>query len=237
MMTMLNTEFHNFLTRVTSMKDDDKNLTARRSLLNGIGMAAIAGVALGSTRATAQETATRVQPPRHELDAWMDAIPGNHRVFIDTDNMAGGTNALRYSSNIINAHIDAYGGSEAEMAMIICYRHAATSLGFNDAIWAKYGGTFVSFGRPPGEQVEAPVKNPQTAGITAAAERGIHFAICNSASTLLASIIARQSGQEAAAVLAELVANTIPNGHMVPAGVMAITRAQEHGYSFMYSAA
>jgi intracellular sulfur oxidation DsrE/DsrF family protein len=219
------------------MKDDDKNLTARRSLLNGIGMAAIAGVALGSAPASAQDKSARAEPRRHELDAWMDAIPGEHRVFIDTDNVAGGTNALRYATNIINAHINAYGGSEAEMAMIICYRHAATSLGFNDAIWAKYGSTFVSFGRPPGEQVEAPVTNPQAAAITAAAGRGIHFAICNSASTLLGGIIARETGQEAAAVLAELVANTIPNGHMVPAGVIALTRAQEHGYSFMYSAA
>ena len=50
-------------------------------------------------------------------------------------------------------------------------------------------------------------------------------------------MIARQTSQETTAVLAELVANLIPNGHMVSAGVMAITRAQEYGYSFMYSAA
>ena len=35
----------------------------------------------------------------------------------------------------------------------------------------------------------------------------------------------------------ELVANMVANGHMVPAGVMALTRAQEHGYSLLYSAA
>jgi intracellular sulfur oxidation DsrE/DsrF family protein len=35
----------------------------------------------------------------------------------------------------------------------------------------------------------------------------------------------------------ELVANLVPNAHMVPAGVMALTRAQEYGYSFLYASA
>ena len=34
--------------------------------------------------------------------------------------------------------------------------------------------------------------------------------------------------------LKELGANLLPNGHIVPAGVVAVNRAQEHGYSFMY---
>jgi intracellular sulfur oxidation DsrE/DsrF family protein len=220
------------------MSDNDKALTARRSLLNGIGAAALAGVALAGTQvASAQENPRRSEPRAHALDAWMDAIPGDHRVFIDTDNTAGGTNALRYASNILNAHVNAYEGKEQDMAMIICYRHASTPLGFNDAMWEKYGSIFSSFGRPPGQEVETPVKNPQADNIAAAVARGIHFAICNSATTMFSGLIARQTEQEAAAVLAELVANIISNGHMVPAGVMAITRAQEHGYSFMYSAA
>jgi intracellular sulfur oxidation DsrE/DsrF family protein len=220
------------------MSDYDKAMTARRSLLNGIGAAALAGVALAGTQgASAQENSRKFEPKAHVLDGWMDAIPGDHRVFIDSDNTAGGTNALRYASNILNAHVNAYGGKEEDMAMIICYRHASTVLGFNDAMWEKYGSIFSSFGRPPGQEVETLVKNPQTDNIAAAAARGIHFAICNSATTMFSGLIARQTEQEAAAVLAELVANIIPNGHMVPAGVMAITRAQEHGYSFMYSAA
>jgi hypothetical protein len=31
----------------------------------------------------------------------------------------------------------------------------------------------------------------------------------------------------------ELVANILPNGHMVAAGVVAINRAQERGYSML----
>ena len=219
------------------MKGNEKPQTERRSLLSGIGVAALAGVALGSTPASAQETSGKFEPMRHALDAWMDALPGSHRVVIDTDSTAGGTNALSYATNILGAHVNAYEGNEQDMAMIICYRHASTPLGYNDAMWEKYGSMLASLGRPPGQEGETPIKNPQTDAIAAAAGKGIHFAICNSASTFFSGMIALQTSQETTAVLAELVANLIPNGHMVPAGVMAITRAQEYGYSFMYSAA
>jgi intracellular sulfur oxidation DsrE/DsrF family protein len=53
----------------------------------------------------------------------------------------------------------------------------------------------------------------------------------------MSGMIARQAGLKAEDVHADLVANTVPNAHMVPAGVMALTRAQEYGYSFLYSAA
>jgi intracellular sulfur oxidation DsrE/DsrF family protein len=220
------------------MQKQSTDVTARRLLLGGIGTVALAGVALASTKAAAQETPATFVPKRHALDAWMDALPGDHRVFIDSDSTTGGTNALRYASNIMNAHVNAYEGKEQDMAIIICYRHASTPLGFNDAMWEKYGKTFTTLGRLTLKEGEAtPSKNPQLATIMQQVEKGVQFAICNSASTMMAGVIARDTGQEADKVLAELVANTIPNGHMVPAGVMALTRAQEYGYSFLYSAA
>ena len=45
----------------------------------------------------------------------MDALPGSHRVFIDTDGIPGGTNALRYASNIMNSHVNAYEGKDADI--------------------------------------------------------------------------------------------------------------------------
>jgi intracellular sulfur oxidation DsrE/DsrF family protein len=105
-------------------------------------------------------------------------------------------------------------------------------------MWKKYGATFARMSRMPATEGEpAADKNPQTETITNMAAKGVQFAICNSATTMLSGLIAREAGLEAEAVHAELVANLIPNGHMVPAGVMALTRAQEYGYSFLYSAA
>jgi len=36
-------------------------------------------------------------------------------------------------------------------------------------------------------------------------------------------------------VVKEITENLIGNAHMVPAGILAVNRAQERGYSFIYS--
>jgi len=38
---------------------------------------------------------------------------------------------------------------------------------------------------------------------------------------------------DAETIYTELVANTIPNSHMVAAGVLAVNRAQEYGYTLL----
>lgn len=233
------------------MSKRDSNPAGRRSLLSGIGVAALSGLVLGSTTARAQSKTGKFEPQRHELDAWIDALPGSHRVFIDSDSPSGAGNALRYATNILNAHVNAYKGADKDMAIIVCLRHASTIVGFNDAMWTKYGTSLNSMsammsGRSPAgpaapaEQpgpVAAPASatNAQARAIATAAGRGVHFAICDTATTALAGMIARPAGLKVDDVHAELVANIVANGHMVPAGVMALTRAQEYGYSFLYS--
>lgn len=219
------------------MNNNESSSADRRSVLTGIGLAALAGVALDSAEAKAQEAGSTFTPRRHAQDSWMDALPGDHRVFIDTDNNAGAVNALRYATNILNAHVNAYEGRDLEMAMIVCFRHASTTMGFNDAMWAKYGSTFATMSRLTLNEGETQSSNPQMTAISTAVGRGVQFAVCNSASTMLAGMLARQGNQKAEDVLAELTANLVPNARMVPAGVMALTRAQEYGYSFLYSAA
>ncbi len=222
---------------MSSRKTDSND---RRALLSGLGIAAVAGVALGSGKAEAAQKPGKFKPRFHDLDAWMEAIPGDHRVFIDTDSASGAANALRYATNIQNAQVTGYKGKESDMAIIICLRHASTMFGYVDAMWAKYGSTFGAMSRggaPAGPADATPTKNAQLAGLTAAATKGIHFAVCDAATTLISGMIARTAGKTAQEVHDELVANKIANAHMVPAGVMAVTRAQEHGYSFLYSAA
>jgi hypothetical protein len=47
----------------------------------------------------------------------------------------------------------------------------------------------------------------------------------------LAATIAKAGGPSPDAAYAEIVANLMPNAHMVPAGIVALNRAQERGYS------
>jgi hypothetical protein len=49
----------------------------------------------------------------------------------------------------------------------------------------------------------------------------------------LAKPLAAAAGGDAESVFKELSANLVSNSHLVPAGIVAVNRAQERGYSFV----
>lgn len=212
--------------------------------MTGMG-AAIAGLTVAAaTPAQAQQGKSGFEPSRHADDAWFDQLPGNHRVFVDSASAVGGQDALRYAFNIMNAHKNAYQGSDADYAMIVCYRHASTPFGYNDAMWEKYGEILNQFtGVTDPDTNETPVRNIlnvarapfEGATIDAMVDRGVRFAICATATRGMAGMIASRTDQEVDTVLAEIHANAIPNARFVSAGVMGVTRAQEYGYSLLYA--
>lgn len=220
--------------------------TDRRNLVKTMGAATLAGLAAGAApmSANAQGRNNGFSPERHDVDAWFDDLGGKHRVFVDSSTSLGGQDALRYAFNIMNSHKEAYGGSDDDYAMIVCYRHSSTPFGYGDALWEKYGEILNRFTNIEDPETKATPKrnilrvgSGQFAGasIEAMVARGVHFAICATASRGLAGMIAGATGQEADDVFDELVAGAIPNAHFVSAGVMGATRAQEYGYSLLYA--
>ena len=219
------------------MKDTDQDKVGRRSLLTTMSVAAVAGLAASAGSAQTQPHPTGFQPARHDKDAWLNELPGSHRVFIDSSTMAGGPAGLWYANNMISAHEDEYEGNAADFAMVVCFRHMSTPYGFNDAVWAKYGAIFSRNADP------APTRNPLSIAsassgqnsISSSVARGVHFAICGRATRRFAMAIASATGGDADTVFAELTAGGVPNSHCVPAGVLTATRAQEYHYSFLYA--
>jgi intracellular sulfur oxidation DsrE/DsrF family protein len=63
-------------------------------------------------------------------------------------------------------------------------------------------------------------------------KRGVHLAVCQLATRLFAAGLAQASGGNADAVYNEVVGNLVANSHMVPAGIVAVSRGQERGYTF-----
>jgi intracellular sulfur oxidation DsrE/DsrF family protein len=64
-------------------------------------------------------------------------------------------------------------------------------------------------------------------------DRGVHFAVCQMATGRLAGTIASAVGAANADILAEISANLLPNSHLVPAGIVAVGRAQDRGYALV----
>jgi len=218
----------------------------RRMFLSRMGgVAAIAGLGSpGVVHAAAREAQApasssmnpdvRFQPARHAADDWFE-LPGKHRLFFDALTAHGAEDAPLFASNFFNANKNSYGVDNADIAVVICLRHHATPFAFNDAIWAKYGAAFsdrLNFVDP--NTKTAPVVNVHAAAYTDAVKRGVHFAVCDLATHFFAGAAAAKAGADVDAVYKELVASTFGNSHFVPAGIVAVNRAQERGYSIAY---
>lgn len=229
--------------------DEHRTPFARRSFLKkaGAGMAAI-GVASGaqaSLLAQAPTARSAGQPARHEQDDWMDQVPGRHRFFFDTATPKGFGEGLFFASNFFTANRTGYGLTNADLAVVICARHQSTPFAYSDAMWAKYGAPLAeraTFTDP--RSSNAPTSNPfdwtgygaalPNSGlrVSAAIDLGVHFAVCGMSTRAYAGSVARATGGDANAIYEELARNLVTNGHLVPAGIVAVNRAQERGYTF-----
>ena len=174
------------------------------------------------------------QPARHEQDAWLEELPGQHRVLFDTWTAARFSDSLLFAGNIYRANRDTYKLTERDHAIVICARHQTAPFAFNDAMWAKYGRTFsrrMEWVDP--KTNESPAVNIYTRQLSNFVRQGVHLAVCNLSTRAYTDIIARETQRSTDEVYKELTTNTVGNSHFVPAGVLAATRAQEKGYSII----
>jgi len=142
--------------------------------------------------------------------------------------------AVRFGGNYLKVNKDVYGLGDRDIALVIVVRHQTAPFAFTDAIWAKYGKAFsarMMFTDP--KTHEAPSANIYASDLADLVKQGVHFAVCNLTTRAYAKIISGQSGASEDAIYKELTGNTIGNSHFVPAGIVAVTRAQEHGYALV----
>jgi hypothetical protein len=227
----------------------DNTLTspvARRSFLARLGAGiSVAGVSLAADAppAAAQSSGARFQPARHTLDDWMDQVPGKHRLVFDTTSAAGFGLALLYANNFYTANGTGYGLKDQDTAVIIVARHFATPFAYRDAVWTKYGTALTGVtGLNDSKTKQPPTINLYNASgyddlasmgttVDTLVKHGAQFAVCQVATRFFSGMLAKSPGGNADAIYNELVANCIPNSHLAPAGIVAVNRAQERGYT------
>jgi intracellular sulfur oxidation DsrE/DsrF family protein len=210
----------------------------RRSFLSCLAtVAAAVGVASPRVHAVGQ-TDGNFRAARHSEDDWLDALPGRHRLVLDATTATGADDVRQFASNFFDANRSGYGLAPPDLAVVITLRHYATPFAFNDALWAKYGGPLgkiISFSDPSTHAT--PQSNVyMQSGVTLPGliAKGVHFAVCGMAIRVMASGIADETGAITGTIYDELVGNLIGNSHVVAAGVVAINRAQERGYTYGY---
>ncbi len=212
---------------------------ARRLFLGrlGAGIGVLGAAAVGSSAAAAETPASAAwKPARHSQDDWLDEIPGQHRFVFDTTTPDGMALALLFGGNYFTANHDTYGLEDHDLAVVIVARHHSTSFGYNDAMWAKYGKHLSEqSGFVDPKTKEAPTANLYLERMDPLIKKGVRFGVCQMSSRRISGAIAQATGGQAEAILKEISANLIANARIVPAGIVAVNRAQERGYSFVYA--
>jgi intracellular sulfur oxidation DsrE/DsrF family protein len=224
---------------------------SRRSFLTRLtaGVTAVGATAFGRIiPAQAESNGTRFEPARHEKDDWLDQLPGKHRLVFDTITPEGLAQALAFTNNYMRVNKSDYGLKDNDLAVVIVVRARSTPFGYSDAIWAKYGAPIAKRAQFQDPKTKQPPKSNlyNAAGydellanrgttLDSLFKMGVQLAVCSVATRGFAGSIAEAVGAKTDDINAELIANLQNNSRMVPAGIVAVNRAQERGYSLVTS--
>jgi intracellular sulfur oxidation DsrE/DsrF family protein len=222
----------------------------RRSFLTrlNVGAASLAALAMGGIARAQQKSAatTRFEPVRHEKDDWFDQLPGKHRLVFDTTANNGLAEAILFANNFIRVNQADYGLQSKDLAVVIVVRHRSTPFGYNDAMWAKYGTPIAVRAKVEDPKSKLPPKinmfnsaeygellGTRDTTLDSLFKQGVQLAVCATSTRGYATSIAQAVGGNVDTIYNELTANLVSNSRMVPAGIVAVNRAQERGYSLV----
>jgi len=208
-------------------------MLARRSFFSKFGFGLVGGAAVGAAAPLqAQSSGGRFQPLLHSLDDWFDQIPGKHRYIVDAPNPDGFSSAIQFTTTYYNINVNDYALKDTDLAVVLVARHLSTLFAYSDAIWAKYGKPISDRNHVLDPKTnQPPTVNLQRERLEPLIKRGLRLAVCNQSSRGYAGAIAMAMGLKQDDVFEEMKANLLPNARLVAAGIVAVNRAQERGYS------
>jgi intracellular sulfur oxidation DsrE/DsrF family protein len=213
--------------------------TPRRGFLARLAAGA-AAFAAGSVAPLGAQTA----PPgeTHPNDRWLDALAGRHRQIYDVETADRVSAGLGYARNFLNASTGPYGLADRDLSVVVSLRHGAVPFAFGDAVWEAYRlGEYASVQDPA---TSAPARrNPHlgqegsagsaVATLRALRARGVVFSVCGLSFGRMVRELAERGGQGQETVRGALTAGLVPGAVVVTAGVVALNRAQERGFSYI----
>jgi hypothetical protein len=217
------------------------NDNSRRKFLGTL--AATAGMSSIGTAVLAEEITGNSTKFVHEADEWFEKIKGSHRVVYDGstphDGFAILWNWAFYMTN------NQTGSEDSDITAMTVLRHSAVPFALNSGLWEKYklgelSGIIdkktqqPSIRNPYYEPQEGDFPLPIIQGIKDLQARGAMFCVCDLALNVYSGAMANQMGLDPAVVYEEWKSGVFPGIQIVPSGVWALGRAQEHecGYIF-----
>lgn len=143
----------------------------------------------------------------------------------------------------------ATGTPEKDSSVVVILRHDAVGFALADNQWAKYNlgdhfkvddqrtgkrSTRNPFWKPNPGEFQVPGIGPVPIGINELQDSGVSFCVCDMALTVNSAVVAQGMKMDAAEVKKEWLNNILPGVQVVPSGVWAVGRAQEHGCAYCF---
>jgi intracellular sulfur oxidation DsrE/DsrF family protein len=208
-----------------------------------MGLSSLASASQADTK-PAGPGAARPDSP----DSWFNQVRGKHRIVYDVPEPNG---VMPFAWPRVFLLTNQATGSPAEdCGVVVVLRHEAMPFALNSALWEKYKfGEMIKFddpatGKPsirnpfwqPGpDDFSVPGIGPVQIGINQLQESGVMFCVCNMAMRVNSAVAAQQLKLDAADVLKEWTDGVLPGIEIVPSGVWAVGRAQEHKCAYCYA--
>lgn len=142
------------------------------------------------------------------------------------------------------------GAGPKDTNAVVVLRHAAIPYAMKNDLWVKYkfGEMFKAgdpktdapatrnpFWMPQPDDFVVPGVGSVPIGINQLQDSGVKFCVCNMALTVYSAAAAQQMNLDKETVRKEWVAGLLPGITIVPSGVWALGRAQEHGCGYCFA--
>jgi len=210
------------------------------------GFAAMGLSGLASASPVEAKAAAAAKPD--SPDAWFNQVKGKHRIVYDVP-APNGIMPFAWPLVFLLTN-EATGSPASDCGVVVILRHDAMPFALNSALWEKYKfGERINFNDPatgkpatrnpfwqPGpDDFNVPGVGPVQIGINQLQEKGVMFCVCHMALTVDSAAAAQELKLDPAEVLKEWTAGVLPGIQIVPSGVWAVGRAQEHHCAYCYA--
>lgn len=212
----------------------------------------IGALALGATASTISVLANPVFAKTNDFEIktmndaeeWFNNVKGSHRITYDGSTPHGGLPVVwTWAFYLTN---NGTGTADDDMTAVTVLRHTAIPYALEDRLWAKYKfGEFFKIndnaaGAPSlrntvYEPIDGDFPLPGIDGMKRMQERGAMFCVCNLALKVFSQFIAQGMSLDTNEVYEDFLSGVLPGIQIVPSGVWALGRAQEHGCGYIFA--
>ena len=222
-----------------------KNASPRRAFLGKIAAGAAAvGIATLSTPIKAVSGSGFVFREADDPEAWLEKIKGKHRIVFDC---TGPNDIMPFAWPKVFLLTN---GNATDCGVVVILRHDAIPYAMGSDLWAKYKfGEVFKINDPATKEpaVRNPFWEPKPGdfsvpgignvdiGINQLQQEGVMFCACDVALTVFSAVLGEKMNMDAKEVKKEWVAGLLPGIQVVPSGVWAVGRTQEHGCSYCFA--